>query len=422
MAIEKVGLDAVKPEERKSWASIAFIWAGTVVTVPAFMVGGFITSGTSFSTAVVAMLIGYLICVAIMVLMGMQSADLGLPTVAAVGGAFGKQGSKYLISLIIALCFIGWFGFQTAVAGQAFSTLMGTMGFQIPTWISMLFWGAVFGLSAVWGINFIKILNIVAVPALLILIAYNLFVVFSDPEGAARIASHQPAMYMPLLAAVGMTVGGFAVGSVMTGDFTRYARDRKSAVLSSVVGVIPLGVATLIVGGILAIYTGALGMDNDNFVAMFSSIGSPFLALVVLIVATWTTNEGNAYSAGFAVLNLSGAKDTFRPIATLIAAALGTLLAILGVLGFFGSFLNLLAICIPPVAGCVIVDYWIINRGDVKQWKAKEGVHWIGLLSLVAGAGFALLFSGFFITPVNAIVVAGVVYFVLTKAFSGKKA
>lgn len=415
MAVEQAGLSRVKPEERKSWGSVAFIWAGSVVCVPALMVGGFITSGLSFASAALAMLLGYLFCVIIMVFMGMQSTDLGIPVVAAAGGAFGETGARYVVSTIISVCFICWFGFQSAVCGEAFSSFAAMIGLNIPVKISILLWGAIMLITAVYGIGWIRILNIISVPALILMIIYNLYVVFSDPAGAAKIVSYAPQTAMPFVAAVGMAVGGFASGAVLSGDITRYCRDRRGTILSSVVGVIPMGVVTLLVGGILAIYTGALGMDNNNFVAMLASIGSPVLALLVLILATWTTNVSNAYSSGFALLNLSGAKDSFRPYATLIAGVIGTLLAIFGILGVFNSFINLLAVFIPPVAGCVIADYWLINRGKPDRWKPGKGINWIGIVSLVAGAGITLLLPSFFIAPVNAIVIAAAVYCILTK-------
>ena len=105
-AIETAGLSEVRAEERKSWASIAFIWAGGVCCVPALMVGAGITAGLPFGQGVLAMFLGYAICVALMVLMSILSADKGVPTVVAASGAFGKIGSGYVVSFIIAFCFI----------------------------------------------------------------------------------------------------------------------------------------------------------------------------------------------------------------------------------------------------------------------------------------------------------------------------
>lgn len=67
--IENVGLSEVSQADRKNWPSIAFIWAGGVCCVPALMVGAGITAGLPFGQGVLAMFLGYAICVALMVLM-----------------------------------------------------------------------------------------------------------------------------------------------------------------------------------------------------------------------------------------------------------------------------------------------------------------------------------------------------------------
>ena len=46
----------------------------------------------------------------------------------------------------------------------------------------------------------------------------------------------------------------------------------------------------IMVGAIMAIGTG-----NYDVTSMFAGLGLPFVAMLVLILATWTTNTGNAY-------------------------------------------------------------------------------------------------------------------------------
>ena len=247
--IESAGLSRVGQEEKKSWGSIAFIWAGSVCCVPALMVGGGITMGLTFGQAALAMFTGYGICVLLMILLSIQSSDLGLPSVAAIAGAFGKKGSSYVISSIIAFCFICWFGFQAVVCGDAFAAIMQNMGVPLPSTVSTIIWGLVMCITAVVGINWIKILNIVSVPALIIILVYAMIVVFSTPGSAAEIANYQPAANASMIVSIGTAVGGFASGSVLAGDVTRYCKSRRDVVLSSIIGVIPMGVGTMLAGG-----------------------------------------------------------------------------------------------------------------------------------------------------------------------------
>ena len=382
--IENVGLSEVSQADRKSWPSIAFIWAGGVCCVPALMVGAGITAGMPFGQGVLAMFLGYAICVLLMVLMSILSADKGVPTVVAASGAFGKIGSGYVVSFIIAFCFICWFGFQAVVCGEAFAGILATMGLPIPGWLSTVIWGLIMCLTAVFGINWIKILNVVSVPALVVILVYAAIVVFSDSESAAAIANYEPAGSITMVSAIGMAVGGFATGSVLSGDTTRYCKSRR-------------------------------------IVNMLSSVGSPILGLLVLVLATWTTNVSNAYSAGFALLSLTRAKDEKRAMFTLIAGVLGTALAILGITNYFNNFLNILAAFIPPVAGVVIMDYFVFNRANPKSWKPVAGFNWAGILAWIGGSVVALAFPSIFVPTINGIVIACVLYLILYPLFGVSK-
>ena len=420
--IETSGLSQVRQEDKKNWWEIAFIWAGSVCCVPALMVGGGITMGLTFFEAFLAMLIGYGICVTMMILLSIQSSDLGIPTVVAASGAFGKKGSSYVIAAIIAFCFICWFGFQAVVCGEAFAAILNTFGIPLSGKVSTILWGLVMCITAVIGINMIKWLNMVSVPALILILDYAMIVVFRDPESIQAIHSYAPAVKTPMVIAIGSAVGGFASGSVLSGDTTRYCKSRRDVIISSIVGVIPMGVGTLLAGGILAIHSGVLGMDTNSIVTMLSSIGSPILGLLILVLATWTTNVSNAYSAGFALLSLTGAKDNKRMMMTLISGVVGTLLAVFGITNYFNSFLNVLSVGIPPVAGVVIMDYFVRHKADPKDWTPTEGVNPAGLIAWLVGALFALLFPSFLIPTLNAIVIACVLYLVLYPVLCKKKA
>ena len=87
MAIKKTnqtGLAKLRDDEKKSWFSIALIWAGAVVCVPPLMVGGFMVTTLGFNVGVAAMVFSYIFCVFFMILMSFQAVDLGLPTVIMV--------------------------------------------------------------------------------------------------------------------------------------------------------------------------------------------------------------------------------------------------------------------------------------------------------------------------------------------------
>ncbi len=154
--MEKYALDRIPDSERRSWWSIALIWAGSIISVSALMVGGVIVQGMPLVQGIIAGgAIGYTIVLVLMIFQGMMGgADFGVPTVMTASSAFGSQGAKYVISAILAISCIGWFGVQTGICGVAFSQIMYMWlgGVEIPVWLSGLIWGGIIMLlTAVYG-------------------------------------------------------------------------------------------------------------------------------------------------------------------------------------------------------------------------------------------------------------------------------
>ena len=60
----------IRPEERQSWISIAFVWIGSVICVPALMIGGMLGAGLTLGELFAAILIGYALICTLMIFMG----------------------------------------------------------------------------------------------------------------------------------------------------------------------------------------------------------------------------------------------------------------------------------------------------------------------------------------------------------------
>ena len=403
----------IKESERQSWLSLAMIWTGSMICIPCLMIGGVLGSGLSLSGVILAVLAGYGIVCLYMCLVGMESCDTGLPTVSMASAVLGEKGAQFIISLMLAIACVGWFGIQSAVCGESFSAMVaGFTGFEIPSWISSIFWGLVMLLTAVYGYNGLKILNFIAVPALLIVLAYSMFLALSG-GGLETIKTFSPSSQMSFISAVSMVVASFALGGVISGDYSRYAKSRKDVVKSTVLGVFPSGMVMMLIGAILSIVTGQYDIS-----LVLAAVGVPALGLVALVLATWTTNVTNAYSGGLAVSNLFGfGEDRFK-VSCAVAGVIGTILAAAGLLSEFEFFLNILSALIPPIAGVMIASYWILGKGRKENLRQKEGWYIPGIISFAAGAVVAYVTGSiavFLIGPVNGIVVSMIVYVVLEK-------
>jgi cytosine permease len=396
------------------------IWIGSMICVPCLMIGSFLGQGFTLGGVVLCVLLGYGIVCTYMCFMGMEGCDTGLPTVSMAAAVLGKKGAQFIISLMLAIACIGWFGIQSAVCGASFSSMIASMtGLSIPVWLSSVVWGLLMLLTAMYGYKALKYLNYIAVPALLLVMAYGIYAAFANNDGAAVIASYTPAVPMGLVTGISLTVATFALGGVISGDYSRYAKNRKDVVKSSVLGVLPAGLAMILAGAVLSIVTGQYDIS-----AVLAAIGVPAFGLIALVLATWTTNVTNAYSGGLAVSNLFGVGEKRFKTATAIAGGLGTLLAAFGVLGKFQAFLGILTAFIPPIAGVIIASYWIIGKGTGTTMEIRDGFVADGIVSFALGAIVAYLTSNvfvFFVGPVNGIVVSMVCYVVLHRMAESKK-
>ena len=419
----------IKAEERQSWVSITMVWIGAMICVPALMIGGMMGAGLSLASAALAIIIGYALICVFMSFMGMHACDTGLPTAVMAGGALGEMGAKYIISTILAISCVGWFGIQAAVCGSSFSSMVESMsGLSIPVWLSSVVWGMIMLLTACFRFSGLKWLNKIAVPLLGIVLVYALIYNLVSGNGSALVG-YEPAAPMSLVSGISLTVGSFVVAAAISGDYCRFAKSRKDVVKSSVLGVLPAGLVVLMLGGILAICTGSY--DISTFL---STAGLPLIGLIALILATWTTNVSNAYSGGLALSVLLGQDEKKSQLTTAVSGVIGTILAAVGILNSIQGFLSLLSAIVPALMGVMIADYWILHKGNIENFQIRRGFYVPGIVAFVAGALVACMTGGtfatipalafldvpFFIGSINGIVVSLVLYVLLAKAF-GKR-
>ena len=161
----------IRTDQRQNWYSIALVWIGAMICVSSLMVGGMLGNGMTIGKCVLTILVGYGIVCIYMCFMGVQGCDTGLPTAVMAGGALGEKGGKYVISTILAISCIGWFGIQSSVCGESFSSMMSViLGVDIPVVVSSVVWGFIMVASASFGFKGLKWLNYIAVPLLIVVL------------------------------------------------------------------------------------------------------------------------------------------------------------------------------------------------------------------------------------------------------------
>ncbi|WP_435261244.1 cytosine permease [Tenacibaculum sp. nBUS_03] len=398
------------PQYNTKWYSLSGIWFGGIVSVPALLVGSTLIHSLSFSNALWAGFIGFNIVVLFMSLLSVSAVIHRKSTVSLASSSFGSKGAAVIVGLVIGISTLGWFGIQTNIAGASFAKiLLEINGIHIPVWLSSICWGILMVITAVFGFTYVKWLNYIAVPAIIILLAYAMYITFQN-HSWEDILCFQPTEKMSLLQAIGFTIGFISVGGVISADYNRFAASKKDAILGSILGIVPSAMCLLAIGGILAIT-----QETYDIVTIFSSLGFPFLAMSILILATWTSNVMNIYSSGLAFNNLFQLSDKNRSKTTLIIGGIGIGLAAAGVLSQFMNFITFLTITITPIAGVMISDFYLSKT--YTETPAK--INWNGIISWLIGVT-VMIFMDSEIKNILGILIAMLSYFILQKTIKNE--
>lgn len=376
-------VNEISQNERQSWVSVMFVWMGCMICVPSILIGQSLVTGMTFMMALVAAIIGYTIVLVVAVLQGMQSADLGRPTVVVAKPAYGEIGSKYIFSFVIAIALIGWFGIQTQIAGSSLQGMLSVFNITISSNVAMILSGILMLTCAIFGFKMMEKLNFVSVPLLVVVLLWASINALSATDFTV-ISSYAPSQELTMLSGISIVIGGFIVGAVIAGDFTRFNKNRRDTIKSAAVGIVPAGFLLVAIGAFLTI--SANNVDANLEEILVSQIPVPFIAFLTLFLATWTTNVSNAYSAGIALVNGFGLRDDRRALVTAISGLIGTILAVMGILNSIVLFLLILTNLVTPIAGVMIADYWILHKGNPDGYMDQKPHALYGIVAWLLGA------------------------------------
>ena len=126
-----------------------------------------------------------------------------------------------------------------------------------------------------------------------------------------------------------------------------------------------------------------------------------YLAVLVLGLNIWTTNDNALYTAGLGLSNIFGlSKKTW----VIISGLIGTVAAVWLYWNFCG-WLNVLNCTLPPV-GIILILHYFTHRGKEVR---EPVVDWSAVLGVIAGAVVANLVKWGF-ASINGMVVAAAVW------------
>lgn len=400
---QKVDIDysetAVPQSARRGIVTMFMIMLGFTFFSASMWAGQELADGLDLVGFIASLILGGVILGLYTGLLGYVGADSGLSLDLLARKAFGEKGS-YLPSAMISFTQIGWFGVGVAMfAIPVAKELLG--GSTAAEWILVVIAGIAMTASAYFGIKSLTIVSYIAVPLIAVLgtVAMILAVVRGDGTLVDQFAKSSGTL--TVIGGAGLVVGSFVSGGTATPNFTRFAKNGKVGAITTVAAFFLGNSLMFFFGGVSSVYVGG----NDIFEVMLN-LGLFYMAVLVLGLNIWTTNDNALYSAGLGLANIFGQKK--KPM-VLISGAVGTLAAIWLYWNFCG-WLNILNCTLPPV-GIILVLSYFLNREAYKTTETTQQVNWFAVIGVVLGAVAANLIH-WGIASINGMVIAAVCYLV----------
>lgn len=416
---------SVPMEERKSAANIFATVAGWIICLSTMLTGGTLAMGLDFRSAIIATVVGMAILTVISAPLAALGGKFGVSTTMITRPVFGMAGSK-LFGLIVAfLNGIGWFAFQAAFFALTMQQLFPNSFFS-NLMVGSIVGGFFMTLTALYGYKGIAILSFLAVPLIIILSAFGGIAAVETGGGiTALLGAAATGTPISVSSAIAIVVGNAVLGSLILSDISRYAKNARVGAVSASMGYLVGGVFTIICGLAMAYVANVPGVGSTpNLPHVMVTLGLGMGAMIILVMAQWTTNTANLYSAS---LGIGSFINVPQKVTVAAMGVIGTLLAVFNVYEIFVPFLVALGTALPPVGGVMLADYYVLHKLVKKsEYSFEPGtvypqLNWLAVLVVAATAllisgPFKNMFMASFMSLVIAFVAYGVLASVLTRS------
>lgn len=406
-------LTRVPMTARQSLWSITIVRVGALATISQFMLGATLGYGMTFWQAFWATVLGSIILQIISFLLGYAGAREGLSTsLLARYTGFGRYGSS-IIGAVIAIACIGWFGVQNSVFAEG---IVQATGGKLSLPLAATITGLGVTVLVIFGFKLLSLTATITVPAFLLAVGFGIYHVLSDYSFSDLLTAAPAGDVLTMGAAATMIAGGFIIGAVITPDFSRFAKSSKDVFWMATIGILvgELGI------NMIAVLLALAARTNDIVNIMVQTAG--WFGAFVVVLSTVKINNLNLYSSSLGFTNIFDSLFNLklnRGKVTLVIGLIGTVLSIIGIIDYFVSFLIFLGVLVPPIAGIMVVEYFILktNRKELDETREKGELPAVGKMNpitIIAWiAGFA---AGYTITigipSINSLLVSGVVYYI----------
>lgn len=395
-------LQPVMQKDKKGFISMFIVMLGFTFFSASMLTGGTLGAELSLKDFALAVFLGNLILAVYTGLLAYIGADTGLSMHLLAKYSFGERGS-YLPSFLTSITQIGWFGVGVAMFAIPVSKITG-----LDVKMLVIISGVLMTSTAYFGMKSLTILSAIAVPSISLLGLTSVFKAIDTIGGFSELINISSGGKMSLVTALTLCVGSFISGGSTTPDFVRFAKNKKIAVITTVIAFF-IGNSLMFLFGAV----GAMATGYSDISDVMISQGLIIPAIVVLGLNIWTTNDNSIYTSGLGLSNITKISKNKIVIFNGLLGTVGSL----WLYNNFVSFLSLLGAMIPAVGGIIIADYFFVKRRKYEGFESAKfkDINYIAILSCLIG-----ILAGKYLTvgvpSLNSLIITGLIYVVLEKS------
>lgn len=384
------------PQEDRHYGFLDMIatWIGANANTGSWFIGGIVAT-LGLGGALIVMVIANPIAYFVLALVGYMGYKVGTTSMGLTRASFGIKGSV-LPSVLNFTQFVGWCAVNTFIAAISMSFLFNQLfnwpAFGEPNAWWVLSIGILINsvlqtwLTVAGGSHSIKLGERLAVILLAVLTVWETVVIFQNWD-LQQIINWVPPQDLDMPFGKAMdAMAAFSLGWVpAVAEFTRYTKTKAASTIAPMIGANVSLFWFALVGtlGVIAttLSTGRYDPNMADPSTTIGQLGLGWVAFLLLLLATVTTNVVNIYAAGMSLGNIC---PRINPISALwFVALLTTFVSFVPVLassflGAFKIFLDYIGFIFAPLFAIMIVDFYVLRRQkyDWSQADKKQGIYW----------------------------------------------
>lgn len=397
-------------EETKGLGSVFFVFAGYVLSVTAFVIGGSVGNQLNFWHGVMALLTGNMVLAfyaGILGIIGMKTKRSSTDMFKPVFGIKGQVVTSSIVS-IFSLVFVSVY---SSLVGNMMSSIFG-----ISPYIGLFCYLIVITLINLKGFTGMSIFSKIGVPVIGLFIVYGMIVV-GKKIGFTNVTAAVPVAPASFFTVVSFISASWMTGATFSSDLTRFVK-KPSYVWFVTVGSF-LCVTVLETVGLMC----SLGTGESNLVTILAKLNMSVVAFGIYLLLTITSGQAVIYIAALALENITKVirgregKESDGKFTTqffvIPSCIFGGIIAIMmtanDFTSTFSSWLGIIGTAIPPVGGTLVGHFFLVDRDYKKTFENMPDYRIEAFIAWIVGIVISRTIT-FGIKPLNGFLAAVICY------------